>query len=57
MNLLIWILIAAATVVPMFKLLPHFGINQYWAIICVVPIGTIAMLWFMAIKLQELERR
>jgi len=57
MNLLIWILIAAATVIPMFKLLPHFGINQYWAIICVVPIGTIAMLWFMAIKLQELERR
>lgn len=57
MSLLIWILIAAATVVPMFKLLPHFGINKYWALICVIPIGTIAMLWFMAIKLQELERR
>lgn len=55
--MLIWLLIAAATVVPMFKLLPHFGINQYWALVCIIPIGTIAMLWFMAIKLQELERR
>ena len=57
MGTLIWLLIAAATIIPMFKLLPHFGINQYWAFVCVIPIGTIAMLWFMAIKLQELEKR
>ena len=57
MGTLIWLLIAAATIVPMFKLLPHFGINKYWAFVCIIPIGTIAMLWFMAIKLQELERR
>ncbi|WP_299148665.1 hypothetical protein [uncultured Tateyamaria sp.] len=58
MGTLIWILIAAATIVPMFKLLPHFGINQYWAFVCALPIGgTIALLWFMALKLQELEKR
>ncbi|MEL6620619.1 MAG: hypothetical protein AAFP16_17215 [Pseudomonadota bacterium] len=57
MGTLIWLLIAAATIIPMFKLLPHFGINQYWALVCIIPIGTIAMLWLMAIKLQELEKR
>ncbi|WP_299688603.1 hypothetical protein [uncultured Tateyamaria sp.] len=56
--MLIWLLVIAATIIPMFKLLPHFGINQYWAFLCVVaPIGQIALLWFMAIRLQDLEKR
>ena len=56
--MLIYLLIVAATVIPMFKLLPHFGINQYWAFICIVPpIGVIVLLWFMAIRLQDLEKR
>jgi len=55
--MLIWIVIAALTIIPVFKLLPHFGINSYWAFVCVIPIGTIALLWFMAMKLQELEKR
>ncbi|MEO0668600.1 MAG: hypothetical protein AAFZ99_11875 [Pseudomonadota bacterium] len=57
MDMLIYLLIVVATVVPMFKLLPHFGINQYWAFVCIIPIGTIALLWFMAIRLQDLEKR
>ena len=55
--MIIWLVIAALTIVPMFKLLPHFGIHKYWAFVCVIPIGTIALLWFMALKLQELEKR
>lgn len=55
---MIWLLIVAvATIVPMFKLLPHFGINAYWAFVCLIPIGTIALLWFMAIRLNDLEKR
>ncbi|MEL7100207.1 MAG: hypothetical protein AAGM84_15385 [Pseudomonadota bacterium] len=57
MEMLIWLLVAVATIVPMFKLLPHFGLNAWWALVCVIPIGTIALLWLMALKLQELERR
>ena len=57
MEALVWLVIAALTVIPLLKILPHFGINRYWALICVVPIGTIAMLWYMAIKLNELEKR
>ena len=57
MDMLIWLAIAALTIIPVFKLLPHFGIHQYWAFVCILPIGTIALLWFMALKLQELEKR
>jgi hypothetical protein len=56
-EMIIWLVIAALTIIPVFKLLPHFGINAYWAFVCVIPIGTIALLWFMALKLQELEKR
>lgn len=46
------------TIIPMLKLLPHFGINQYWALVSVfMPIGPVALVWWMAMKLQELERR
>lgn len=57
MDMLIWVVIAAATIIPMFKLLPHFGMSQYWAFFCVLPVGTIVLLWIMAMKLQELEKR
>ncbi|MEP4197369.1 MAG: hypothetical protein ABJL99_17240 [Aliishimia sp.] len=50
-------LIFAATSIPMFKLLPFFGINKYWAIACVIPIAVPVLAWFMAMKLQELEKR
>ncbi len=55
--MIIWLIFTALVIIPMFKLLPHFGINAYWAFICVIPIGAIALLWFMALKLQELEKR
>ena len=57
MEFVIWIVFVALTIIPMFKLLPHFGIDQKWAFACVIPIGTLALIWWMAMKLQELERR
>ena len=57
MDILIWLGIAVLTIVPMFKLLPHFKISHYWAIVCIVPIGTIILLWLMALKLQDVEKR
>ncbi len=56
MGTLFW-LICALTAVPMLKLLPHFGINKYWAFACIVPIGVPILAWLMAMKLQEMERR
>ncbi|MEO0390772.1 MAG: hypothetical protein AAF218_07505 [Pseudomonadota bacterium] len=57
MGTLIWLIIAALTIIPLYKLLPHFGLNAWWALVGIVPIGTIALLWIMALKLQELEKR
>ncbi|WP_162841701.1 hypothetical protein [Sulfitobacter sp. EhC04] len=51
-----WLILSALTAIPMLKLLPFFGINKYWAAVCVVPFGTIALLWWMGLKLQELEK-
>jgi|TARA_B110000238_G_C15904450_1_gene343473 hypothetical protein len=52
-----WLVIGVITIVPMLKLLPFFGINKYWAAAAILPIGTIGLLWWMSIKLQELEKR
>ena len=57
MGILWWLLIAAATVVPMFKLLPHFGIKNYWAFLGVIPLGALVLLWWMTMKLMEMEQR
>jgi len=51
-----WLVLSALTAIPMLKPLPHFGINKYWAAACLVPFGTIALLWWMGLKLQELEK-
>ncbi len=56
MEFLIWLVVVIATVIPMVKLLPHFGIHKYWAVACIIPIGVLILLWVMAMKLQELER-
>ena len=52
-----WLIIGVATIIPMLKLLPFFGINKYWAAICILPIDTVGLIWWMSIKLQELEKR
>ena len=55
MGGIVW-LVSALTAIPMLKLLPHFGINKYWAAACLIPIGVPILAWVMAMKLQELEK-
>ena len=57
MEFIIWLAITAATIIPMMKLLPHFGYDGKWAFVCVIPLALIVLLWLMATKLQEMERR
>ncbi|WP_201722116.1 MULTISPECIES: hypothetical protein [unclassified Sulfitobacter] len=52
-----WLILSALFIIPMLKLLPHFGIHKYWAFACLVPFGTLALVWWMSMRLQELERR
>jgi len=52
-----WFILSALTIIPMVKLLPFFGINKYWSVAFIVPLGTVALLWWMGVKLTELERK
>ncbi len=56
MGALIWILSAVATVIPMLKLLPHFGIQKFWAFLGIIPLGALALIWWMAARLHEREQ-
>ena len=53
MQLLWFIVLSALTVVPLFKLLPHFGLNPWWALAALIPLGLIVLLWIMASRLDE----
>ncbi len=57
MEFLIWIAVTVATVIPLLKLLPHFGVNKNWAFAAVFPLAVLVLLWVMAMKLQEMEKR
>ncbi len=57
MEFLIWAAFVVLTVIPMLKLLPHFGINKNWAFACVISPAVLILLWVMAMRLQELEKR
>jgi Na+-translocating ferredoxin:NAD+ oxidoreductase RnfE subunit len=56
MEVLIFLLLAAATIVPLFKLLPAYGINPYWSLVIFIPIGLIVLLWVMAARVDRLKR-
>ena len=55
MEMLIFIVVVALTVIPLFKLLPAFGLNPYWALVAIVPLGVIVLLWVMAGRLDRLR--
>ncbi|MCC1492299.1 hypothetical protein [Cognatishimia sp. F0-27] len=57
MEFLVWLVVSALTVIPLLKLLPHFGVNKNWAFAALIPIAPLVLLWVMAMKLQEMERR
>ena len=46
---MLWVLVfMAAFVIPFWKLLPSYGIASPWALVAVLPIGTLALLYVMA---------
>jgi hypothetical protein len=57
MEFIIWLIMSALIVVPMLKLLPHFGIQKTWALLGIIPLGALVLIWWMAMKLQEMEKR
>ena len=46
---MVWaILFSVAFVIPFWKLLPQYGLSQYWAIAAVFPLFALALLYVMA---------
>jgi hypothetical protein len=48
MEFLIFLAAAALTIIPMWKLCERAGIAPAWALVCIVPLGLIALLWYLA---------
>jgi membrane protein implicated in regulation of membrane protease activity len=47
----IWLIIVAALViVPLWRLLPKFGIPSWVSLVAIVPFGVIILLWVMAFR-------
>jgi len=53
MEFLVFVILAALSIVPFLTLLPHFGVNKNWAFAAVIPLGALALLWVLAMKLRE----
>jgi hypothetical protein len=48
---LIWFLIGAAlTIVPMWKLTERAGLNPMWSLVSITGIGLIVLLWVLALR-------
>jgi len=54
-DLVLFILVSVAVVIPMYRLLPQFGLNPLWSLISFVPLGLIVLLWVMAFRQSRIE--
>lgn len=41
---------------PMWKITGRSGLNPWWTLICVIPLGIIALLWMIALRPWPGER-
>ena len=53
MELLFFLLLAALTIIPLWTLLPYFGINKLWSLAALIPLGLIVLLWIMAGRTRQ----
>ena len=55
MEIVVFLLVAVLTVIPLFKLLPSYGINALWSLAAILPFGVIVLLWIMAARTDRKE--
>ncbi len=53
MQVLWFVVLGALTVVPLFKLLPRFGLNPWWSLAALFLPGLIVLLWIMASRVDD----
>jgi len=49
-GLLVFIVIAALTIVAFWRILPRAGLSPYWSLVAVVPLGTVILLLVLAFR-------
>ena len=49
-SLIGWVILGALFVIPLWRLLPRFGMPAWAAIFAVIPLGAIVLLWIMAFR-------
>lgn len=50
MNPIWFIVVGVLLVVPFWKILPRYGISQYFAILALLPALALVLLWIIAFK-------
>ena len=56
METLFFLIMAAATVYPMWRILERNGVNPFWSLVSLTGIGLVALLWIVAFVLPERGR-
>jgi len=53
----VWVLIfAAVLIIPFWKILPRHGIQSWFSVLAVIPIGAVILLWIVAFK-DDLDKK
>ncbi len=55
MELLLYPLFIAVTVIPMWKLTERAGFNPAWSLVCIVPFGLVVLLWVLAFRARSAQ--
>jgi hypothetical protein len=59
MEWLVFLIVAAATIVPMWRLCERDGLNPIWSLVCIIPLGPVVplglliLLWVLAFRTPE----
>lgn len=55
---LIWfVVLAALTVIPFWKLLPRYGLPAPVALLAILPVGALILLWIIAFREEFRDRQ
>ena len=52
MTLILALIGMLLIVIPMWKITERAGLNPYWSIACIVPLGLIVLLWVIAYRTE-----
>ncbi len=51
MEFILFLIGAALTIIPMWRLMEKAGYNPLWSLVCVSGIGLVILLWLVAMRL------